>query len=225
MPLDKTIRKNEYGGFIEIYSNHFEEGIEFASQESLPEIHIKNALGDNCKNVEIDFEILGLLSNHLRVLAIQDTLNNVNHSEGIYSLTYLEEILIEKQKFTLDISRFENLKHFGGTYWKGLVGIEKAYSLKSTVLIKLPDVDMKRVSALTGLESLHVYSSKIQSLDGIENLPIKRLNLARNNLLEDIDAIKNLKKLERLSVEKCKKIMDHELLEEMRKKTEVRTIK
>jgi len=225
MQLDKTIRQNQHGDFIVIYANHFDEGIEYAYQNKVPQIQFKKALGNDYKDLQVDFKSLDLLSNHLRILSIQDTLKNVINPDSIYALKNLEKIYLEKQRFTLDISRFEKLNHLGTYYWKGLINIEKAYSLKSIVLLKLPDINLERISELKGLETLHVYSSKIQSLEGIQNLSIKKLSLARNNLLEDIEAIKELNKLERLNIEKCKKIIDHEIIEEMKSKIKVTIIK
>jgi len=217
--------RNQHGAFIVVRADHFDEGIEYAHQNKVPQIQLKKATKDAPRDLQINFKKLEMLSAHLRVISLQDTLENVVNSESIYALVNLETMYAsEKQKFTLDISNFANLQHFGGIYGKKLLNIDKAYSLKSTVLRSLPDTDMQRVSELKNLEILHVYSSKIQSLNGIQNLPIKRLSLARNSVLEDIDAIRCLNALELLNVEKCKKIMKHELLEELKGRVELSII-
>jgi len=216
MQLDKTIRENQYGSFLVIGPTHFDEGIEYAYERKISQIHLRMSYAYESKDALLDFKKLELLQEQLRILFIQRTLENITNLDSVYSLKNLERIHVsDKQKvtkFTLDISKFENLTHFGGIYWKGLMNIDKAYSLKSIVIRKFPDVDLKILSNLRNLEVVHVYSSKIQSLDGIQNLPIKRVFFARNNLLEDIEALRELNKLEDLRTEKCKKITEHDLL-------------
>jgi len=221
MDFDKTIMQNQHGDYLVIYTNHFNEGIEYACQNKIPQIHLRKALGEDSKNSQIDFKKFEMLSNYLRIICIQDTLEGVVNSDFIHSLKNLAILQSEKQKFTLDISRFENLKHFGGTYWSKLEGIDKACSLTSAVIIKLPDINLERLSGLRNMENLHIYSSKIESLNGIQNLPIKMLTLARNSILEDIEALRELTSLERLSIEKCKKIVGHEIIEELKRSIKV----
>jgi internalin A len=213
MQLDKTIRNNDDGEYIIIYVEHFEEGIEYAHQNRLPQIQLRKALGNADAEVQVDFKKIELLSTHLYSISFDDTIENITNFDSFYSLNLERIYFQDKQKFTIDVSKFTRLKHLGSDYWKGLTNIEKAYSLESTVLIKLPDTNLKRISELKKLESLLVYSSKIQSLEGIERLPIKRLALARNRSLENIEAVRTLDKLESISINKCKGIDNHELID------------
>ena len=57
------------------------------------------------------------------------------------------------------------------------------------VIRKYPYPDLENVSNLRNLEILHIYSSQIQRLNGVERLSIRELCLARNNKLEDIHQI------------------------------------
>ncbi|MCL2638064.1 MAG: hypothetical protein FWD48_06785 [Oscillospiraceae bacterium] len=229
MQFDKTIRENQHGKYIEIRVVNFDEGIEFALQNKIPSIHLGNTYTYDIinngvdKNLPVDFKKLELLSPYLRIIFIQDTLANVINPESIYSLKNLERIHTEKQKFALDLSKFDRLSHFGGAYWKKL-SFEKAYSLKSMVLRRFPEVNLVNLSELKHLEILHVYHSKMQSLEGIQNLPLRYLHLTSNNLLNDIEALRELKELELLCVDKCKMIMEYELLQEMKCKIDVRII-
>lgn len=208
LELDKTIRENHEGKYLIVHANHLKEMIEYAREVQIPQIQLNGWIGKDTPNV-IDFKLFEKLSDCLKILNIQYELDNIINLESIYSLKNLEKIYIQnkqnKQKFILDISRFPKLKHFGGEYWNGLL-ISKAYSLTSMVLIKLKDNDLKQLSELKQLSALHIYSSKIKSLDGIDNLPIKELCLAHNPLLENIESIKNLSGLEVLRIRKCKKL-------------------
>lgn len=103
--------------------------------------------------------------------------------------------------------------------------MNNTHTLQSLVLTKLPYTNLKELSELQKLQIVHIYSSKIETLAGIERLPIKELLLARNSMLEDIQAIKELKLLQKLLIEKCKKITDYTLLDSLKKKVDIRIIK
>ena len=54
---------------------------------------------------------------------------------------------------------------------------------------------------------MHIYSSRIKTLEGIENLNhLEELSLAYNRELDNIVNIRELKSLKKLSIEKCKNI-------------------
>ena len=223
MLLDKKIRKNSDGEYIMAYANHFDEAVEYACQIGITQILFRGVVGS--VDAKIDFTGLEKLSKHLRVISFADQLENIANFESIYSLNRLERIYFQsKQHFTIDISKFSNLVHLGGEYWKGLVNFNQALSLKSIVMIKFPYSDCIQFSKLENLATLHIYGSKIKSLSGIEVLPIENLVLARNNLLEDIQAIYQLKRLQRINVEKCKKI-DYDFIKSLDKGIKVEIIK
>ena len=216
MSLDRTIRENLNGKYLIIHANQLEEGIEYASQINIRQIQIRGVLGRENLELIIDFKAIEKLSENLKVISINTIDNQVVNFETVYALKNLEKIYLDKQKFKIDISRFPKLQHLGSEYWKGLE-FSEANSLTSLVIIKLPDTDLKRISKLKNLEILHIYSSKIKSLKGIENcLKLKELSLARNNTLEDVQAIKELNTLEQFEIEKCKKIIDYDLIENLK---------
>jgi internalin A len=142
--------------------------------------------------------------------------NTIINFDSIYSLRKLEKIYIQcKQKFSLDVSRF-NLKHLGAEYWNGLKNMDKVETLESLVITKYPREDISELLNLKQLKVLHIYSSKIKTLEGIEKLNhLEELSLARNNNLESIAEIRNVRLLNDFSIEKCKKITDCRFLHEM----------
>lgn len=226
MPLDKTIRENLDGSgkYIIIHSNDFREGIEYALQMKVPQIQLRGILGRENSDVEIDFKVFEKISGQLKILSLS-TIENVVNLEGIYSLVNLEKLYLSKQNFEIDVSKFPKIEHLGSEYWKGLINLNIAHTLQSLVLSKLPNKNLKELSELQRLQILHVYSSKIETLAGIEKLPIKELSLVRNNILEDIQAIKELKILKRLLIEKCKKITDFNFINSLKEKVDVKIIK
>ena len=204
MSLDKTIRENLEGNYLTIHVENFQEGVEYAAKIEIQQILL---IGTLANETLVDFNAFNKLSKSLRIISFIQDVGNVINLESIYNLKELREITFQdKQKFELDISKFPKLEHLGGVYWKGLINIEKAYTLTSMVIRKYPYPDLENVSNLQKMERLHIYSSQIQSLDGVERLPIRELCLAKNNKLEDIHKINEVSSLESLQIEGCKRL-------------------
>jgi len=188
MLLDKTIRENLDGRYLIIYGESFREGIEYAAEIDIPQIQLRN----NTKCNSIDFKELEKIP-ALKVISFVGNTTEIINLDSIYSLKDIQKIYFQqKQKFKIDISKFPNIKHIGAEYWNGLDFFNKAYGLKSIVFSKFSGLDLKQMSPLLNLKVLHIYSSKIQTLEGIELLPIEELFLARNNQLEDIQVIEKM---------------------------------
>ena len=210
MSLDKTIRENLDGKYLTVHTEHFREGIEYAAKIKIQQILL---IGRQASDITVDFKEFDKLSKSLRVISFIQDIGNVINFDSIYNLKEMRNICFQdKQKFTIDISRFTKLQHLGSDYWKGLVNLDKAYSLTSMVICKYPFSNLSLFSELRNLQILHIYSSQIRSLDGIEKLPIKELCLAINNKLEDIHKINEISTLERLDIERCKMLTDFTFL-------------
>ena len=210
MSLDKTIRENLDGKYLTIHTEHFREGIEYAAKIRIQQILL---IGRQASDITVDFKEFDKLSKSLRVISFIQDMGNVLNFDSIYNLKEMRNICFQdKQKFTIDISRFTKLQHLGSDYWKGLVNLDKACSLTSMVICKYPFSNLSLFSELRNLQILHIYSSQIRSLDGIEKLPIKELCLAINNKLEDIHKINEISTLERLDIERCKMLTDFTFL-------------
>lgn len=210
MSLDKTIRENLDGKYLTIHTEHFREGIEHAAKIRIQQILL---IGRQASDITVDFKEFDKLSKSLRVISFIQDIGNVLNFDSIYNLKEMRNICFQdKQKFTIDISRFTKLQHLGSDYWKGLVNLDKAYSLTSMVICKYPFSNLSLFSELRNLQILHIYSSQIRSLDGIEKLPIKELCLSINNKLEDIHKINEISTLERLDIERCKILTDFTFL-------------
>ena len=204
MSLDKTIRENLEGNYLTIHVENFQEGVEYAAKIEIQQILL---IGTLANETLVDFNAFNKLSKSLRIISFIQDIGNAINLESIYNLKELREITFQKkQKFELDISKFPKLEHFGGEYWKGLINLEKAYTLTSMVIRKYPYPDLENVSNLQKMERLYIYSSQIQSLDGVERLPIRELCLAKNNKLEDIHKINEVSSLESLQIEGCKRL-------------------
>jgi internalin A len=230
MKKDFNIRKNDNGDdCITIHANHFDEGMSFVNDNRISDVQISNALGLGAlgideSTVEIDFKKFEKNADLIKKLSLKLVKLKIVNFDSIYTLENLEWLGLEKQKFSLDVSRFPKLKHLGAEYWKGLLNIGTAKSLESVVIIKFPKAELSHFSGLDRLNVLHVYSSKIQSLDGIQNLPIEKIMLARNNQLTDISALSQLSLLKNVWIEKCKNITADEVARVVDKHVEIRIL-
>ena len=178
--------------------------MEYAAKIKIRQIHL---VGSLAKDIIVDFKEFDKLSETLQVVSFIQDVGNVVNFDSIYNLKEMEKVYFQdKQKFTFDISRFAKLQHLGCDYWNGLTNLSKAYSLTSLVICKYPFPNLLLLSALRNLQKLHVYSSQIQSLGGMETLFIKELCLVGNNRLEDVQAINKLANLECLKIERCKRL-------------------
>lgn len=227
MSLDKTIRENLNGKYLTIHANYFQEGVEYASAIGISQIQLRGILGQENSDMKVDFKEFEKISKNLEIIVFSGVIENIINFESFYCLNNLKKISFQhKQKFQLDISKFPKIQHLGSEYWKGLQNIDKAISLTNIVLSKLPDNNLKRFSKLQNLKILHIYSSKIQTLEGIEKLKIEEISLARNNDLEDISVIEKIKTLRELNIEKCKKIItDNTFINSLKEKINVTVIK
>ena len=221
MSLDKKIRENLDGKYLTIYSDSFKEGIEYASKLKINHVQIIWV-----SEKEVDFKEFEKVGDFLKIISFVSTVDHIKNLDSIYSLQRIKKLYFhQKQKFKIDISKFPEIEYLGSEYWKGLLNINKAHSLQGLLLLKFLNVNLNELSELKKLQKLHIYSSKIETLAGIEKLPLNSLSLVRNNALENIEAIKELKKLNDLLIEKCKKITDYTLLDSLKKKVDIRITK
>ncbi|MDR1198682.1 MAG: hypothetical protein LBK94_06675 [Prevotellaceae bacterium] len=216
--MDKTIRENLNGKYLFVYTHELKETIQFVIENKLDQIQIRYGSDEKNNNVAVDFKELEKLSPYLKTLSFCDLHNmEIINFESIYSLNKLEKIYMPSiKKIIIDISRFNKLRHLGVEYWKGIKNIGKIKTLESMVIIKYPYENIVELSSLSNLKILHIYSSKIKSLEGIEKLRyLEELSLSRNNYLENINIIKDIKSLNKLSIEKCKKLKEHNFVYEL----------
>ncbi|MDE7477317.1 MAG: SMI1/KNR4 family protein [Lachnospiraceae bacterium] len=77
----------------------------------------------------------------------------------------------------------------------GLVGLCNNKSLKSLDLIELSDIKLEELGAFTGLQELRITGMELHSGEFIEKMKnLKKLDL-QNHVLDNLDFLKNLKKL------------------------------
>jgi Leucine-rich repeat (LRR) protein len=214
--MDKTIRENLNGKYLFVYTHELKETIQFVIENKLEQIRYGS--DEKINNTIIDFKEIEMLAPYLKVISFCDLHGmEIINFESIYSLNKLEKIYINPmQNFTFDVSQFNKLKHLGIEYWKGIKNMGKIKTLESIVIIKYPYKNIVEFSSLNNLKTLHIYSSKIKTLEGIEKLKsLEELSLSRNNQLENINIIKDIKSLNKFSIEKCNKLIDYNFVYEL----------
>lgn len=116
MTLDKTIRENLDGKYLTIYGESFREGIEYATQINISQIQLRNNI--ECNNIDFkEFEKLPAL----KVLSFVGNTTKIINLDSIYSLKDIQKIYFQdKQKFQIDISKFQKNKTFGRRILEGI---------------------------------------------------------------------------------------------------------
>ena len=216
--MDYTIRENSFGKYLTVFSHEFKPAIQFAFENKLEAIRICGVLGEENLNSIADFKEIEKLASYLKTLQFDCVVNNkILNFESVYTLNKIENILINtKQKFLIDVAMFKNLKHLGAEYWKGLINIDKIETIESMVIRKYPKENINELLKLKKLKILHIYSSKIKSLEGIEKISnLEEITLAYNRNLENIDDIKKLKLLKKLCIDKCNNIKEYEFIHKL----------
>ena len=143
--------------------------------------------------------------------------------QSLYLLPHLKSLHIinnerpdVQAKIQIDLNEFEELMMYAGNY-SYIMNIEKTNSLKTLVLDKYLKCDLTELSNLKKLDTLQLTFSKLQTLNGIENLNnLQCLYVNYNRLLQDISALRHVKStLKALRIENCSKIEDFSVLSEL----------
>lgn len=133
----------------------------------------------------------------------------------IENLTNLRKLYIaHKFKGIIDFTKFKHLEECVFTW--GIKGSESIYDtifLKKLTIYSYSNIDFSKFEKQIKLEELELLNSKIDNLNGIENLKgLKRLSIIGAKNIENLNGIENLDKLEFLEIDRCKKINDLSLL-------------
>lgn len=224
LKFDHQIRQTiEGNSMIFFHANHFEEGVDFAAKNGIYEIQIRGQLGAEVLQKPLDFALLENLADHLQAISFQNETKDfeIINFESIYKLEKLKAIYISnKQKFSLDFSKFKQLEELGCIYWNGISNFYESKSLKSIVFAKqFPFEDLQLFEPLKTLETLHIYFSKMETLNGIEHIQnLKNIFFARCQHLTDISALGKCQKLETVVLEKLNNIEDLSVIDNLKSK-------
>ena len=202
--MDVKIRKNNYGEYIILDADNFREGIAVIANNAIHQIQLR---GSN--NNKFDFSILLPVAELIEVLSFSGfgSICEINNLEVLYSFKKLQTLFFhEKECFSLDISRFENLISLGTFYWNGISSLFNSNSIGKLALSGFNDNTLRKMVSLRNLNELHISQSRLLSLEHIEEcVSLSKLTLTYNSLLINASSI-NETSLKELRIEKCRNL-------------------
>ena len=196
-----------------VESGRLTECVEYCIQNNIGWLHISPYHGYDLNNVHFLFACKHIVGIHMQQ-AIADF-------SGLYALpklTYLSAVF----PHDIDVSRLPLLSDLSTDWSKTIdVSIFASASLKRLWLrgYRPSSRSLERVISLNALNDLHLVSSSITSIRGVETLQrLKRLGLSYCRRLEDIGPLNGLEcSLEELELDHCKAIKDTNPIFQLRK--------
>lgn len=213
--MQLKINKNADFGFISVFldSNNLNECLTQMQKEGLKNIIINSEHGWKIG------ESLEFINNNTWITGVQILCVNCDITP-LNSLQNLEYLSINENQVTgnIDLSNFPNLKYMS-IWWNNKIfkNISSCIKCEFLYISKWPFKSLDQLKNFVKLKTLQINYSKIQSLDGVENLiNLKSLDLYSMPALESLNALKKItSSLELFSIDKCKKIGDYKVLEDL----------
>ena len=211
--------KNEfkvYRGTITVTSNNLGECIDYINSNKIKSVYI-------CQFYYQDNN-LNFLEKCPEVSEININNSQINNIDALYSQNNLKSLILQDISCNVDMSRFDGLESFSGTWNKNYENLDKQNKIKHLNLSNY-NPKLKNLSELvkfSELETLELVNSTIQTLAGIERLI--NLNSLKLYFLKNLTSIKDLEysnNIKELMIEGCKKIEDYNSLEKVRKLSKI----
>lgn len=187
--------------------DRFDEAIDFIVRNGCDGLQLRSPATTD--EVVPDFRRFEEVSDLLIHLSIDSSgkLKRARDPDGIYALSRLQKLVLAKERLEIDVSRFGELREMGIEYSPGISGLAGCAALQTLVLRKYPKSDLAELSPLGRLSRLHVYQSKITSVDGIEGLgELEEVALSYNSGLSDVHGIPRSAKVRKLHLERCERL-------------------
>lgn len=205
---------------ILINSDNIADDMEYAIKNKIKKIVISSRIGnyklDNANFLEAYPEIQDLtISTYL----------NIDYS-AIHFLKALKKLSVDVlavDNQEIDFSNFQKLEDLNFNWRKKTNNLDKCTNLKSLIISKYKKKDLTEFLNFRNLDTLFVWQSTIESLEGIESLNnLKRLSLFKNKKLTSLKGLENLTSLVDLEIDECKSL---ESIEEVSQLKNLKAIK
>lgn len=205
---------------ILINSDNIADDMKYAIANNIKKIVVSSRIGnyklDNINFVEAYPEIQDLtISTYL----------NIDYS-AIHFLKELRKLSIDVlavDNQEIDFNNFQKLEDLNFNWRKKTINLDKCTNLKSLIISKYKKKDLEEFSNFKNIETLFVWQSSLESLEGIESLAnLKRLSLFKNKKLTSLKGLENLTNLVDLEIDECKSL---ESIEEVRQLKNLKAIK
>ncbi|WP_374173899.1 hypothetical protein [Flavobacterium tructae] len=198
---------------IRILYKYLEEGIEYAKKNKIEDVCIWQ--GMDTGKYDVDFDFLKELS-FLKTFHCLVFLTKKSNIEGLYSLTNLKDFRwAVDNDFIIDFGRLHSIEKLNINYNTKLKNWNCLNSLKELYISKVDDCSF--LSGTESLEKIRFIKCKFTSLKGLEScVNITEIDIRFcQNLTEVTSTVTQLKKLDYLVIDSCKKlVIDEEYLKQ-----------
>lgn len=189
-------------------SNRISECVQYIKDKSVSKLYI-------C-DLYYTLNDLDFIKECPNITSINIYSNKINQIDGLYELRNLKEIILQDIDCIVDLSCFQNLESFLGSWNKNYINLTSLLHLKNLRLDNYnpKSKSLKDLSAFNELETLMLVKSSIESLEGIGALQhLTNVSFYYLNKLSSLKSLDDVKNLESITFEACKKISELEILQ------------
>lgn len=196
------------GDTMIVESGRISECVQYINNKSISKLYICD-LYYNLNNLDFIKECHDITSININCYTI-------NQLDELYELSNLKEIILQDIDCIVDLSRFQNLESFLGSWNKNYINLASLLHLNN---LRLDNYNPKSktlndLAVFNELKSLMLVKSTIESLDGIDKMPdLTNASFYYINKLSSLKYINGAKNLESITFEACKRISDFEILQ------------
>lgn len=187
-----------------IDSSRIDECIAYLHAHKLRHVTISPYHGYNVRNVDF-------------LLSLKDYIEGLTFLSEKYDYTVVEQLhmlkflsIRDNGEDTIDLANFSKLEGLSCDYTVRLKGLGGCKSLKHLTVTGLKSKDLSDFPHLSSLEDLKLFKASIVSLEGVgwQN-KLREFSVYAAPKLEDIKGLTELRQLEELEIENCKRIRDY----------------
>jgi Leucine-rich repeat (LRR) protein len=150
----------------------------------------------------------------LRVVTLLSIVVPVEDDSAVFELRNLIELhLSTYSKARADFGRLPFLEHLAFIWRKSTLGLQSLTRLRSLSLVKYGRHNLDEFAEMQQLETLQLLGGSLSSIHDIGSLgALRKVRLGDVRGLESLNGIENLKHLESLSIDTCKRLTSIEPL-------------
>lgn len=196
------------GKTLSVTSVNLDECIDYINKNDIKSIYVCSLFYQ-----DDNLNFLGKCPNVREININSIRINNVN---GLYSLNYLSHLILQDINCKVDMSKFEQLESFSGTWNENYENLDRQNKLKKLNLssYRPKSKNLNELGLFGKLEILELVSSSIESLYRIEQFSnLKSLGLYSCRKIKSIKELKFSENIKELRIEGCKNIEDYNSLE------------
>ena len=200
------------GKVLSVTSENLDECIDYINKNDINSLYICSLFYQ-----DDDLDFLGKCPN-VREININSIL--ISNVDGLYSLKNLSHLILQDINCKVDMSAFEQLESFSGTWNENYENLDRQNKLKKLNLsgYKPKSKNLSKLGMFDELETLELVSSSIDSLTGIEHLQnLRSLGLFSCRKIRSIKELKFSENIKELRIEGCRNIEDYSSLEKAAK--------